>query len=136
MSSSSTSDSNDNDEESILSEGGGPPSGQPSQLLSTQQGAEYMERMKTSDKIIQRENEERDGRKTSTCANTRANTRANHGGTLPPTSSGDDDNDVPTVVAKNSTDATTVSTLGTTVADEVVFDTNHKMTPNKYYLRK
>ena len=138
MSSSSTSDSNDNDEESILSEGGGPPSGQPSQLLSTQQGAEYMEmeRMKTSDKIIQRENEERDGRKTSTCANTRANTRANHGGTLPPTSSGDDDNDVPTVVAKNSTDATTVSTLGTTVADEVVFDTNHKMAPNKYYLRK
>ena len=51
--------------------------------------------MEQSNKIIQRENEERYGRRKTT-------THVSHGGTLPPTSSGDDDNnDVLTLIAKS-----------------------------------
>ena len=96
------------------SERHGPPTHQASQLLGTQQGAKYVQRMEQSNKIIQRENEERYGRKTTT--------HVSHGGTLPPTSSVDEDNDVLTLVAKSSPDATTVLTLGTIVANKVVFN--------------
>ena len=76
------------------SERHGPPTHQASQLLGTQQGAKYVQRMEQSNKIIQRENEERYGRKTTT--------HVSHGGTLPPTSLGDDDNnDVLTLIAKS-----------------------------------
>tara|TARA_B110001450_G_C17406600_1_gene393960 strand:- start:99 stop:293 length:195 start_codon:yes stop_codon:yes gene_type:complete len=64
--------------------------------------------LEQSDKIIQRENEERYGRKTTTHTLSPHCNHVSHGDILPLTSSGDQDDDVLTVVAKNNNDATTV----------------------------